>query len=43
MKGYRGKGIAKYLASCLIHECLQRSMIPKWDCSVENLPSNKLE
>ncbi|SCZ11232.1 GNAT family N-acetyltransferase [Alkaliphilus peptidifermentans] len=41
-KGYRGKGIAKYLASCLIDVCLQRSMIPKWDCGVWNIPSDKL-
>ncbi|SFI18617.1 GNAT acetyltransferase [Tindallia magadiensis] len=41
-KEYRGKGIARYLASCLIDECLQRAMIPKWDCGVWNIPSDKL-
>jgi len=41
-KQYRGKGIAGYLASSLIEECLQRSIVPKWDCSVENKASNKL-
>lgn len=41
-KEYRGKGMARYLASCLIDECLKRSMIPKWDCGVWNIPSDKL-
>jgi len=39
---YRGKGIARYLTSCLIDKCLKTSRIPKWDCAVGNVPSNKL-
>jgi GNAT superfamily N-acetyltransferase len=41
-KEYRGKRVARYLASCLIDECLQKSLIPKWDCGLWNIPSNKL-
>jgi RimJ/RimL family protein N-acetyltransferase len=41
-ESYRGKGIGEHLASCFINECLKRSMVPKWDCSAENVPSNKL-
>lgn len=39
---YRGKGIATFLASCLIDECIKRGLIPKWDCAAGNLPSKKL-
>lgn len=41
-KSYRGKGVATYLASCLINECIKRDLIPKWDCAVSNESSNKL-
>ncbi|WP_066498246.1 GNAT family N-acetyltransferase [Abyssisolibacter fermentans] len=41
-KSYRGKGVATYLASCLINECIKRDLIPKWDCAVSNEPSKKL-
>lgn len=41
-KAYRDKGVATYLASCLINECIKRDLIPKWDCAVSNEPSNKL-
>lgn len=41
-KSYRGNGIATYLASCLIDECIKRTLIPKWDCAASNIPSNKL-
>ncbi|WP_432663434.1 GNAT family N-acetyltransferase [Wukongibacter baidiensis] len=39
---YRGKGIARFMASCLIDECMKRCYIPKWDCAVGNIPSRKL-
>lgn len=41
-KLYRGKGIAIFLTSCLIDECLKRGLIPKWDCAAANIPSKKL-
>lgn len=39
---YRGKGIARFMASCLIDECMKRGQTPKWDCAAENIPSRKL-
>ncbi|MBM7614199.1 GNAT family N-acetyltransferase [Alkaliphilus hydrothermalis] len=39
---YRGKGLAKIIASRLIEKCLGEGLIPKWDCIVNNTPSRKL-
>jgi len=39
---YRGKGIARFMASCLIDECIKRGYTPKRDCAVGNIPSRKL-
>ncbi|HYO57094.1 GNAT family N-acetyltransferase [Archangium sp.] len=38
-KAYRGRGYAQYLCHRFIEDCLERGMLPKWDCFKENIPS----
>jgi GNAT superfamily N-acetyltransferase len=40
-KDYRRRGYAHYLCHKFIEDCLERGMIPKWDCFENNIPSVK--
>lgn len=36
---YRGQGLASIVAGEFIKDCLENSIVPKWDCDVANRPS----
>ncbi|MHA7963244.1 GNAT family N-acetyltransferase [Paenibacillus sp. CAU 1782] len=39
---FRGRGVAQFTAEAFIIECLNRNLIPRWDCDVHNLASINL-
>ncbi|WP_238654944.1 GNAT family N-acetyltransferase [Paenibacillus piscarius] len=39
---FRGRGLAQYMSEAFIQECIDRGLLPKWDCNIHNLASTRL-